>query len=98
MKKVAQRAYKNSKTLSIPKKYVFDEFGLKVTAPEFEGRYEWNQIMRINETRSSLDIYITEYSTYIIPKRYLENKREILSLLENKLNSKYIKKNGGMQL
>ena len=55
----------------------FEDFGLKIHMPSFEGTHEWEAIILADEQPEHFQLWINKIQAYVVPKRGFANAQEI---------------------
>lgn len=88
--KSLKKTYENNKFMRKPQKYLFGNNGLKVESENGESRYTWDDICIAKETKVYLALYISKYQAFVIPRKYLKGKSDLVDFAKDKLGKRYL--------
>ena len=78
----AKAQVKQNEAINKPLEYTITEAGLNVACGEDSVDYDWNQIMKISSTKTSVLIYTSRIRAFVLPKRelapYMEDFKKIV--------------------
>lgn len=74
--------------------YIISENGIQRKSLSFDTTYKWNDIYKIIEKENMIIIYESSNNVSILPKRFFNNDKELVSvkeLIKEKMNAdKYV--------
>lgn len=89
----SKKQVEQNENVNKPMEYVFDTSKIKVSQGEESVEYEWNQVIKIISSKTSVFLYTAKYRAFILPKRTfgegeLKTLRDIA--VKNAVNAKSI--------
>lgn len=86
---VIKRKYHSNRAAEKAMTYIIDDFGIRVSDENGERTYHWTDIYRVKETQLYLELCTAKYM-YIIPRRYLESRPDVINFIKNKVPEIYV--------
>ncbi|WP_141228354.1 YcxB family protein [Anaeromicrobium sediminis] len=88
---LSKRTMRKNKILRATQIYEFHEKGVKIKIDEMEAEMKWSQFQMIVESKEYFELYISSMQAYIIPKRCVDDPKELGELMKAKKKEKYYK-------
>lgn len=93
-KKYLRKQFRTNKLLQLETEYIISENGIQRKSLSFDTTYKWNDIYKIIEKENMIIIYESSNNVSILPKRFFNNDKELVSvkeLIKEKMNAdKYV--------
>ena len=93
-KKYLRKQFRTNKLLQLETEYIISENGIQRKSVSFDTTYKWDDIYKIIEKENMLIIYESSNNVSILPKRFFNNDKELVSvkeLIKEKMNAdKYV--------
>lgn len=96
--KYLRKMYESNSFIKRPQKYIFDDLKFKVITLNGENSFRWDEVMEVKETKSFLSIWVSKFHAFVIPRRYIEYRPDILNLIKCKVQFKYYIVKGGFTI
>ncbi|MFZ7119607.1 MAG: YcxB family protein [Eubacteriaceae bacterium] len=90
--KVRQKiTFKSNTVLNSTQNYSFNELGMSIDSEQIDDNISWKEILKIEEGKETLYIFLTKNQAFIIPFRFI-NKQDVIEL--KNIYYKYISTSG----
>ncbi|WP_066501556.1 YcxB family protein [Abyssisolibacter fermentans] len=96
--KISKKSFEKNKLIKRPLKYIIDDLGFRVISTNGENEYKWRELIAVKETKLYLALYITKNKAFIIPRKFLENRLDLIRFIKSKVSKKYSVEKKGMQI
>ena len=65
----SKKQVEQNENINKPMEYIFDSSKIKVSQGEESVEYDWNQVVKIVSSKTSIFLYTAKYRAFILPRR-----------------------------